>query len=75
MENNTLLIMEEIIWILQNSIEITKSNEVIIAGYSLSANNIATTGAYQTTISIQDAFIAKFDNQGNIIWATYFGRQ
>ena len=56
-----------------NSIEITKSNEVIIAGYSLSANNIATTGSYQTTISIQDAFISKFDNQGNIIWATYFG--
>ena len=56
-----------------NNIEITKSDEVIISGYSLSANNIATTGAYQTTISTQDAFIAKFDKLGNRIWATYFG--
>ncbi len=55
------------------SINTSKADRLIIAGYTVSTNNIATTGAYQTTISDQDAFIASFDQQGNRIWSTYFG--
>jgi len=55
------------------SIDLKKNNNVIISGYTVSTNNIATTGAYQTTLSDQDSFIAEFDYQGNRLWATYFG--
>jgi len=37
-------------------------------------NNIATSGAYQTSISGGfDAFLAKFNPSGNLLWSTYFG--
>jgi hypothetical protein len=55
------------------SINTSKTGRIIIAGYTVSTNNIATTGSYQATISDQDAFIASFDQQGNRIWSTYFG--
>ncbi len=55
------------------SIDVKKNNNVIITGYTVSTSNIATTGAYQTTLSDQDSFIAEFDYQGNRLWATYFG--
>lgn len=56
-----------------NSINVSKTNQVIVSGFTVSTNNIATTGAYQTSISDQDAFIASFDDDGNRNWATYFG--
>jgi hypothetical protein len=50
------------------------ANNLIIAGYTTSTNNIATTGAHQTTYAgNNDAFVAKFDAAGNRIWSTYFG--
>lgn len=55
------------------SINVSKSNQVIVSGFTVSTNNIATIGAFQTTISDQDAFIASFDQNGNRNWATYFG--
>jgi hypothetical protein len=54
--------------IVQNS-----ANEIIVSGYTVSTNNIATTGAYQNTLADQDAFIAAFNQQGVRLWATYFG--
>jgi hypothetical protein len=46
-----------------------------IAGIANSTNNIATTGAYQTTLSAADVdgFIAKFNSAGVRQWGTYYG--
>ena len=54
-------------------IVLNSKKELIISGYTLSLNNIATTGAYQQFIDNVDSYIAKFDSLGNRIWATYFG--
>lgn len=48
-------------------------NNIYFAGYSLSSN-IATAGTHQSTINGSfDAYIAKFDVNGNRMWCTYFG--
>ncbi len=53
------------------------SNNVYITGLTRSTTNIATNGAYQTSMaggtSYGDAFLAKFSSSGSIIWSTYFG--
>jgi hypothetical protein len=47
---------------------------VFLAGETDSPNNIATSGANQTTINgANDAFIVKFTNAGSRLWATYYG--
>ncbi|MCX7651025.1 MAG: hypothetical protein N2050_10825 [Flavobacteriales bacterium] len=58
---------------------------VIVAGYTLSVSQIATSGAFQTTFSGTsgggpgalyaggDAFVAKFSSDGQLRWATYIG--
>ena len=56
-----------------NSVEALSDGSVVIGGYTLSTNNIATTGAYQTTIVDHDVFLAKFDDAGTRVWGTYFG--
>jgi PKD repeat protein len=46
---------------------------VYIAGFTESGS-IATSGAYQTTISgLDDALLVKFDSKGRRIWSTYYG--
>jgi hypothetical protein len=50
------------------------ANNVYIAGYSLSASNIATSGVYQSTITGSfDAYLSKFNSNGVQLWGTYFG--
>ena len=46
-----------------------------VAGYTTSLKGIATKGAYQTSNAggADDAFLAKFDGSGSLIWSTYFG--
>ncbi len=53
---------------------VDSSGNIIIVGYTTSTQNIATQGAHQTTLKgDRDAFIAKFDKDGELLWATYFG--
>lgn len=47
-----------------------------MCGDANSPNNIATSGAHQTTIGsafTRDGFIAKFDSTSQLIWGTYMG--
>jgi len=53
---------------------------VYVSGYTLSTDNIATVGAFQTTFegsdianNAGDAFIAKYSCSGEQLWATYYG--
>lgn len=49
-----------------------------IAGHTWSSSGIATTGAHQTywagaSASWGDAFLAKFNPAGGVVWSTYYG--
>ncbi len=47
---------------------------IVITGYTLSTNAIATSGVHQAAFGgVTDAFIAKFNNNGVRQWATYYG--
>jgi len=53
---------------------INTQGHIFVCGTTSSTANIATTGAYQTTLSgSQDAYIAKFNGSGVRLWATYYG--
>lgn len=57
-----------------NSVTTDASNNVFISGMTISNNNIATVGAFQTALSGNyDAFVTKFDAIGNRLWSTYYG--
>ena len=55
------------------------SGNAYITGYTSSSNKIATNGAYQTAYAganpggTYDVFLAKFNSNGNLQWATYYG--
>jgi len=56
------------------SVKIDATGNTYLTGDTTSNDFPATTGAYRTTNSgATDGFIARFDNTGNRIWATYFG--
>lgn len=47
---------------------------IYLGGYTSSASNIATSGSHQINYAGNtDAFIAKFDTSGSLVWASYFG--
>ncbi len=57
-----------------NAISTDTSGNVYLAGNTFSSTGIATAGSYQSSFSGRtDAFLAKFNNKGNLDWATYFG--
>ncbi|WP_264531021.1 T9SS type B sorting domain-containing protein [Flavobacterium sp. N502540] len=51
------------------------ANNIYIVGSTTSSNNMATIGAFKTSQNIdgKDAFIAKFNTNGERQWGTYFG--
>ncbi|PMD92521.1 hypothetical protein BWI97_20785 [Siphonobacter sp. BAB-5405] len=56
------------------SIENDDSGNVYVVGVTTSPNTIASAGAQWGTLTgASDAFIAKFNNQGQRVWSTYFG--
>jgi gliding motility-associated-like protein len=56
-------------------VESDASNNIVISGWSSSLVNIASVGAFQTTYggNTADCFLAKFDQSGSRLWATYYG--
>jgi hypothetical protein len=56
-------------------VESDKWGNLYICGLTKSANNIATTGAHQTTYATgtSDAYLAKWSSGGAMLWATYYG--
>jgi hypothetical protein len=57
-----------------NGIATDANGNIIITGNTTSTNAIATTGAHKTTNGgSNDAFVAKFNNNGIRQWATYYG--
>jgi hypothetical protein len=57
------------------SLAIDKSNNIYITGVTKSTSGIASTGAHQTVYGggVWDVLLAKFDNNGNRLWSTYYG--
>lgn len=62
-------------WGYSNSISIDKNNKIYISGYTASTSSIATVGSFQSSFSggVYDAFLAKFDRNGVLLWSTYYG--
>jgi len=62
-----------------DAVAIDPSGDVYISGVTTSTSGIATSGAFQTSYSsfsnmmTYNAFLAKFNNTGDIQWATYYG--
>ncbi len=53
---------------------IDNDGNIYATGATSSASGFATTGAHQTTYSgAEDAYLAKFNNLGQVQWATYYG--
>ena len=55
------------------NISIDDQNKIILSGATGLDSNIATTDAYQSINSGIDGYIAKFDENGQKIWGTYYG--
>lgn len=58
------------------SITTDSTENVIFTGYAQSLDFPVSVGAFQSTLSntvTTDAFLVKFDAEGNRLWATYFG--
>ncbi|HEY1032561.1 MAG TPA: SBBP repeat-containing protein, partial [Flavipsychrobacter sp.] len=62
----------------ENGLKITADNlgYIYICGHTSSTTNIATTGAFQTSLSANSSgFLSKFSPSGAQIWGTYYGAQ
>ncbi|MBK9285935.1 MAG: SBBP repeat-containing protein [Sphingobacteriaceae bacterium] len=57
-----------------SAMSVDASDNLYITGHSFSTNNIATLGAFQTTLAGScDTYLSKFNSNGNLIWSTYMG--
>lgn len=81
--NTTFIIDPTLVWgtyyggaLSDNSsaVQTDPAGNVFIAGSTFSATDIATAGAYQTSLASNiDGFLAKFGSSGILLWATYYG--
>jgi len=56
------------------SVNADDSNNIYVAGYTVSPNNIATSNSFQPVYGgPYDCFLVKFDSAGNRQWGTYYG--
>jgi gliding motility-associated-like protein len=56
-----------------NAIDTSPNGTIVVVGGS-DNTNLATSGAYQTTLNgYSDALIGQFTSDGNLVWMTYFG--
>ncbi len=57
------------------SIALDSKGNIFVAGNTKSTSNIATPGAHQFDFggNPEDGFLAKFSEQGSLIWSTYIG--
>lgn len=63
-----------------NAVVTDENNNIYIGGYTNSASGIATAGSYKDALPAlaigpppPDAFLAKFNANGQILWSTYYG--
>lgn len=64
-----------------NNIIVDRHRDVIVTGYTLSKSGIASVGSHQqvlggdSSIKVEhkDAFLAKFNKDGLVLWGTYYG--
>ena len=55
-------------------IDLDNENNIYISGITSSISGISTPGAHQLALSGgRDAFLAKFDPNGQLLWGTYYG--
>ena len=54
------------------NIKIDNNNDLCIIGQTSSTQNMATTGAYQTSTIGTSSFLSKFSNDGALLWSTYY---
>lgn len=61
-------------WDFARDLEVDAAGNVYATGFTGSTSGVATSGAHQTSHGGgDDAFIAKFSPEGQLLWATYFG--
>jgi|GEM_PF-1097783 len=60
---------------LVNDLAVDHIGSVDIVGSTNALANIASSGAFQTTFGggFRDAFVAKFNSAGTLLWSTYYG--
>ncbi len=60
-------------WDCVYSLELDNDNNIVIAGWTKSLNNIFYNGFQNTKGELADGFIAKYSNAGSLIWSSYYG--
>lgn len=50
-----------------------KRGNIFLVGYTVSSEGIASNGFQNTHGGSEDAFLAKFNPEGSLLWATYYG--
>lgn len=59
-----------------HSLKVDLEDNIYISGYTRSSDLISTVNSHQETYGGQaDAYLAKFNQNGNMVWGTYYGGQ